>query len=207
MLYALDHRTPQIAADAWVAPNATVIGAVTLASRASIWFGCVLRGDTDQILIGEGSIGDKAKAAAEALTEATKQREPGFFTRLAQQQNPKYMWIGCADSRVPANEIIGLLPGEVFVHRNIANLVVHTDFNCMSVLEYAVEVLKVKHVLVVGYGKSSCDVAKAKKGENPHPSTDPRNSEPGGPDGRSGGPRADQPAVTFGGATAMDSEA
>ena len=74
-----------------------------------------------------------------------------FFTRLAGQQSPRYLWIGCADSRVPANQIIGLDPGEVFVHRNVANLVVHSDLNCLSVLQFAVEVLKVEHVIVVGH--------------------------------------------------------
>jgi carbonic anhydrase len=83
--------------------------------------------------------------------EATKQREPGFFTRLARQQNPKYMWIGCADSRVPANEITGLDPGEVFVHRNVANLVVHSDLNALSTIQFAVEHLKVEHIMVVGH--------------------------------------------------------
>jgi len=78
-------------------------------------------------------------------------REPGFFATLAKQQSPEYLWIGCSDSRVPANQIVGLLPGEIFVHRNVANLVVHTDLNCLSVLQYAVEVLRVKHVLVVGH--------------------------------------------------------
>jgi carbonic anhydrase len=77
--------------------------------------------------------------------------EPRFFQNLAEQQNPKYLWIGCADSRVPANEIVGLLPGELFVHRNVANIVVPTDLNCLSVLQYAVDVLKVEHVIVCGH--------------------------------------------------------
>jgi carbonic anhydrase len=82
---------------------------------------------------------------------AISQRDPNFFPALAAQQSPKYLWIGCADSRVPANEIVGLMPGELFVHRNVANLVVHTDLNCLSVLQYAVDVLKVEHVIVCGH--------------------------------------------------------
>jgi carbonic anhydrase len=80
-----------------------------------------------------------------------KQRDPEFFSKLARQQAPKYLWIGCSDSRVPANDIVGLLPGELFVHRNVANLVVHSDLNCLCVLQYAIDVLKVEHVMVCGH--------------------------------------------------------
>jgi carbonic anhydrase len=82
---------------------------------------------------------------------AVTKRDPLFFETLSKQQSPKYLWIGCADSRVPANEIVGLLPGELFVHRNVANLVVHTDLNCLSVLQYAIDVLAVEHVIVCGH--------------------------------------------------------
>jgi carbonic anhydrase len=86
-----------------------------------------------------------------AWAERMHREDPGFFARLAELQAPEYLWIGCADSRVPANQITGLLPGEVFVHRNIANVVVHSDLNCLSVLQYAVDVLRVRHVIVVGH--------------------------------------------------------
>jgi carbonic anhydrase len=86
-----------------------------------------------------------------AWADAVKQADPLFFEKLAGQQSPEYLWIGCSDSRVPANQIVGLDPGEIFVHRNVANVVAHTDFNCLTVLQYAIDVLKVKHVIVVGH--------------------------------------------------------
>ncbi|MFG0261143.1 MAG: carbonate dehydratase [Novipirellula sp. JB048] len=90
---------------------------------------------------------DNNQAWAEGVVEA----DPGFFERLSKIHSPKYLWIGCADSRVPANQIVGLDPGELFVHRNVANLVVHSDLNCLSVMQFAIEVLKVEHVIVCGH--------------------------------------------------------
>ena len=87
----------------------------------------------------------------ERWADAIKQEDPEFFAKLARQQTPEYLWIGCSDARVPANEIVGMLPGDLFVHRNVANVVLHTDFNCLSVIQYAVDVLKVKHILVTGH--------------------------------------------------------
>ncbi|AKX45493.1 carbonate dehydratase [Thiopseudomonas alkaliphila] len=84
-------------------------------------------------------------------SESIKQEDPTFFEKLAKQQAPEYLWIGCSDARVPANEIVGMLPGDLFVHRNVGNVVIHTDLNCLSVLQYAVDVLKVKHILVTGH--------------------------------------------------------
>jgi carbonic anhydrase len=93
-------------------------------------------------------------------SERIRRQDPEFFKKLARQQSPEYLWIGCSDSRVPANDIVGLLPGELFVHRNVANVVTHTDLNCLSVIQFAVDVLKVKHVIVVGhYGCSGVGAA------------------------------------------------
>ena len=103
---------------------------------------------------------DQNRAWAQGITS----RDPEFFLKLSAQQTPRYLWIGCSDSRVPANEIVGLAPGELFVHRNVANVVVHTDLNCLSVLQYAVEVLRVAHVIVCGhYG---CGGIQAAYGRN-----------------------------------------
>ncbi|AGI26021.1 carbonate dehydratase [Pseudomonas sp. MT3] len=87
----------------------------------------------------------------ERWAEAITREDPEFFAKLARQQAPEYLWIGCSDARVPANEIVGMLPGDLFVHRNVANVVLHTDLNCLSVIQYAVDVLKVKHILVTGH--------------------------------------------------------
>ena len=86
-----------------------------------------------------------------AWAEGIKEQDPRFFNKLSEQQSPEYLWIGCSDSRVPANEIVGMLPGELFVHRNIANMVIHTDLNCLSVVQYAIDVLKVRHIIVCGH--------------------------------------------------------
>jgi carbonic anhydrase len=95
-----------------------------------------------------------------------RESRPDFFAKLAAQQAPEYLWIGCSDSRVPANDVVGMLPGELFVHRNVANLVIHNDMNCLSVLQFAVEFLKVKHVIVCGhYG---CGGVKAAMEDLPH---------------------------------------
>ena len=95
-----------------------------------------------------------------AWADSIRADDPEFFTKLSRQQSPEYLWIGCSDSRVPANEIVDLLPGELFVHRNVANVVVHTDLNCLSVIQFAVDVLKVKHIMVVGhYGCSGVGAA------------------------------------------------
>ena len=103
---------------------------------------------------------DQLFANNKAWSEAIRRRDPGFFAKLSQQQSPAYLWIGCADSRVPANEIVDLLPGELFVHRNLANVVVHTDLNCLSAIQFAVEMLKVRHIIVCGhYGCSGVNAA------------------------------------------------
>jgi len=94
-----------------------------------------------------GHLFDNNRQWAESMTRS----DPEFFARLSKRQTPQYLWIGCSDSRVPVNQIIGLQPGEVFVHRNVANIVAHTDINCFSVIQYAVETLKVRHIIVCGH--------------------------------------------------------
>ncbi len=98
---------------------------------------------------------DQNKAWAESITST----DPEFFPNLAKQQTPRFLWIGCADSRVPSTQLVGMVPGEMFVHRNVANIVVHTDFNCLSVMQYAVEVLKVDHIIICGH--DNCGGVKA----------------------------------------------
>jgi carbonic anhydrase len=98
-------------------------------------------------MVGLDDLFERNRAWASSMVAA----DPGFFRELAEHQSPEYLWIGCSDSRVPANQIVGLAPGDVFVHRNVANVVVHTDLNCLSVLQYAVEVLHVRHVIVCGH--------------------------------------------------------
>ena len=96
---------------------------------------------------------DELFARNRRWAEATEKRSPGFFTRLLAQQAPQYLWIGCADSRVPANELVDLLPGELFVHRNLANVVAHGDLNCLAVIQFAADVLQVRHIIVVGHSR------------------------------------------------------
>src|SRR5215217_5267826 len=103
---------------------------------------------------------DHLFAQNRAWADAIRAQDPEFFLKLSRQQSPEYLWIGCSDSRVPANEIVNLLPGELFVHRNIANVVVHTDLNCLSVMQFAVDILKVRHIIVCGhYGCSGVGAA------------------------------------------------
>lgn len=94
---------------------------------------------------------DRLLKSNQEWAETINRENPDFFSELSKQQNPEYLWIGCSDSRVPANQIVGLMPGEVFVHRNVANQVIHSDLNCLSVVQFAVEVLKVKHIIVTGH--------------------------------------------------------
>ncbi len=103
---------------------------------------------------------DKNKIWAKEITETN----PNFFKELAKAQSPKYLWIGCSDSRIPASQLLGLQPGEIFVHRNIANMVIHTDLNCLSVIQYAVEVVKIQHIIICGH--DSCGGVKAALGKH-----------------------------------------
>ncbi|MEH6549672.1 MAG: carbonate dehydratase [Pseudomonadales bacterium] len=110
------------------------------------------------------SVTDKLFEKNRRWAMAHKEEDPAFFMRLARQQSPKFLWIGCSDSRVPANEIVGMMPGELFVHRNVANLVKHSDLNCLSVIQYAVEVLKVEDIIVCGhYGCGGVAAAMTQK--------------------------------------------
>jgi len=114
--------------------------------------------------LGRGLSPDQLFKNNREWAEKITARDAHFFAKLASQQSPEYLWIGCSDSRVPANELLGLLPGELFVHRNIANVVVHSDLNCLSVLQFAIDVLKVKHIIVCGhYGCSGVDAALKRK--------------------------------------------
>jgi len=126
-------------------------------------------GTIDELNFGYGDKMRKLKNLLDrnlSWASAIKEEDPDFFARLSKQQSPEYLWIGCSDSRVPANQIVDLPPGEVFVHRNIANVVVHTDLNCLSVIQFAVEVLKIKHIIVCGhYG---CGGVKAAMSEPEH---------------------------------------
>lgn len=110
----------------------------------------VLKPKTSQVLLHMRTLNHLFKNN-KAWAGRIRQQDPDFFLKLSRQQLPGYLWIGCSDSRVPANEIVGLLPGELFVHRNIANLVVHTDLNCLSVMQFAVDILKVRHIIVCGH--------------------------------------------------------
>lgn len=94
---------------------------------------------------------DRLLTSNKEWADKINEENPEFFSNLSRQQNPEYLWIGCSDSRVPANQIVGLMPGEVFVHRNVANQVIHSDLNCLSVVQFAVEVLNVKHIIVTGH--------------------------------------------------------